>query len=58
MVNRIILLAFIQISDSCGCILEGHPEGESLLLTYSICELQNYSLATRTKGRQTKRNES
>lgn len=41
MVNSLILLAFIQISDSCGCILEGHPEGESLLLTYSICELQS-----------------
>ncbi len=31
-----LLLTFVQVSDSCGCILEGHPEREALLLTYSI----------------------
>lgn len=33
-----LLLAFIQVSDCCCCILEGHPEREALLLTYSICK--------------------
>lgn len=33
-----IILAFIQISDSCCSILEGDPEGEALLLTFSICK--------------------
>lgn len=33
------MLAFVQVGDSCGCVLEGHPEREALLLlTYSICK--------------------
>lgn len=34
-----VVLAFVQVSDGRGGILEGNPEGEALLLTFSICKL-------------------
>lgn len=39
-----VILAFVQVSDSCCCILKGHPERDALLLTYSICK---YCLSVR-----------
>lgn len=31
------LLTFVHVGDGCGCILERHPQRETLLLTHSIC---------------------
>ena len=31
-------LAFVEVSDSRGCVLEGHPKRKTLLLTYSVCK--------------------
>lgn len=35
----ISILAFVQVSDGRGGILEGNPEGEALLLTFPICKM-------------------
>lgn len=35
----VVVLAFVQVSDGRGGILEGNPEREALLLTFSICKL-------------------
>lgn len=36
--NRMSSLTFVHVGDGSGCILEGHPEGKALLLTFSVCE--------------------
>lgn len=36
--STIVVLAFVQVSDGRGSILERDPEGEALLLTFSICK--------------------
>lgn len=35
----IAVLAFVQVGDGRGGILEGNPKGEALLLTFPICKI-------------------